>query len=723
VVAVLLLACSPANIAGGGSEAPVASVAISLPNAALGVGQTTQATAVTKDANGSTLSGRNLTWQSRNAAVATVSVSGLITAVTVGTSRIVVTSEGQGDSAMITVSPAPPAPVATVSVALDAASIQVGQGAQATATLKDANGATLTGRSITWSSSSPSVASVSSTGAVSGLAAGTTQITATSEGKTGSASLTVIAGPPAPVASVTVALGASSIQVGQGTQATATLKDANGNTLTGRTITWSSSAPSVASVSSSGAVTALAAGSTQITATSEGQSGSATVTVTVVPVATVVVALAASSVTVGQSTQATATLKDANGNTLTGRTVTWSSNNTAVATVSSAGLVNALAAGSAQITATSEGKTGSASLTVTAASPPPVATVTVALASSSLSVGQGTQATATLKDANGNTLTGRTITWSSSVASVASVSSTGAVTALAAGSSQITATSEGKSGFASLTVTATSGGPVVNECATPQPGWIFCDDFEQDRTSKYFEYDNSSGGFVRSTGNGVGGSTSMRATWTQAGQVSAGHLSLAFGRTPDPYFKPVDAGTANYREIYWRFYVRPQVGWQGGSNWKLTRLMIFANSNWAEAMTAYVSGHFTDPQLDLDAVSGTDAAGNLTTTKYNDFNNERELGLVKGITPIFGSTGGGQWYCVEAHTRLNDPGQSNGVHEFWVNGSLEASETGLNWVGSYSAYGINAMNVLENYSNNGVPQPQYRDFDNVVVSTQRVGCP
>jgi hypothetical protein len=58
-----------------------------------------------------------------------------------------------------------------------------------------------------------------------------------------------------------------------------------------------------------------------------------------------------------------------------------------------------------------------------------------------------------------------------------------------------------------------------------------------------------------------------------------------------------------------------------------------------------------------------------------------------------------------------------------VNGSLEASETGLNWVGSYSAYGINAMNVLENYSNNGVPQPQYRDFDNVVVSTQRVGCP
>jgi hypothetical protein len=315
------------------------------------------------------------------------------------------------------------------------------------------------------------------------------------------------------------------------------------------------------------------------------------------------------------------------------------------------------------------------------------------------------------------------VTWSSTNAGVATVSANGAVSALVAGTSQITATSEGKTGSATLTVSSSSsGGPNANECAAPQAGWIFCDDFEQDRTSRYFEYDDAAGDFVRSAATGLAGSTSMRGRWHQAGQVSAGHLSLAFGRTPDPYFRPVDAGTANYREIYWRFYVRPQVGWQGGSAWKLTRTMIFANANWAEAMVAYVSGHGTDPQLDLDALSGTDAAGTLQTTKYNDFNNERELGLVKGVTPIFGPNGGGQWYCVEAHVRLNDAGQSNGVHEFWVNSSLQARETGLNWVGSYSAYGINAMNVLENYDNDGVPQAQYRDFDNVVVSTQRIGC-
>jgi hypothetical protein len=357
--------------------------------------------------------------------------------------------------------------------------------------------------------------------------------------------------------------------------------------------------------------------------------------------------------------------------------------------------------------------------------PAPVASVSVTLNANSLVVGQSTQAAAVTRDAVGNLLTGRAVTWSSSNTAVATVSSSGLIATVGPGSSQITATSEGISGSATLTVSAAPpppGGPAVNECATPQGAWIFCDDFEQNRLGSYYEYDNSSGGFVRNAAAGVGSSTGMRASWTQAGQVAAGHLSLAFGRTPDPYFKPVDAGTANYREIYWRFYVRPQVGWQGGSNWKLTRVMVFATSNWAEAMVAYVSGHFTDPQIDLDALSGTDAAGNLKTTKYNDFNNERELGQVNGTTPIFGPSGGGQWYCVEAHTRLNDAGQSNGVHEFWVNGSLEARETGLNFVGSYSAYGINALNVLENYSNNGVPQAQYRDFDNVVVSTQRIGC-
>ena len=87
--------------------------------------------------------------------------------------------------------------------------------------------------------------------------------------------------PPDPVAHVTVTLAATSLGTGSTTQATAALTDSLGAALTGRTVTWSSSAPAIATVSSSGLVTATAPGTADITATSDGKSGFATVTVTV----------------------------------------------------------------------------------------------------------------------------------------------------------------------------------------------------------------------------------------------------------------------------------------------------------------------------------------------------------------------------------------------------------------------------------------------------------
>src|SRR5206468_3408243 len=128
---------------------------------------------------------------------------------------------------------------------------------------------------------------------------------------------------------------------------------------------------------------------------------------------------------VGLTSQLTATLKDANGNVLTGRTVTWSSSSTTVATVSTTGLVTGKVAGTATITATSEGRSGTAAITVNAPPPVPVASVTVAPATATVNVAQTVQLTATLKDANGNVLTGRTVTWSSSSTTVATVSTTG----------------------------------------------------------------------------------------------------------------------------------------------------------------------------------------------------------------------------------------------------------------------------------------------------------
>ncbi|HKG95824.1 MAG TPA: Ig-like domain-containing protein, partial [Gemmatimonadaceae bacterium] len=89
------------------------------------------------------------------------------------------------------------------------------------------------------------------------------------------------------------------------------------------------------------------------------------------PVATVTVTPNPASVPAGSTVQLTAQTRDAGGNTLTGRVVTWSSSNTAVATVNGSGVVTGVAAGSATITATSEGQSGSSAVTVTAVTTPP----------------------------------------------------------------------------------------------------------------------------------------------------------------------------------------------------------------------------------------------------------------------------------------------------------------------------------------------------------------
>jgi uncharacterized protein YjdB len=310
----------------------------------------------------------------------TITASGLYTAgSTPGTFRVIATAvvnnsgNTVADTSQVTIS-GTTVPVATVTVAPNPASVAVGATVQLTATLKDAAGITLTGRTVAWTTSNASFATVnSSSGLVTGVAVGSATITATSEGKTGTSAVTVVAGTPVPVFTVTVTPNPASVAVGATVQLTATLKDANGNTLTGRTVAWTTSNASFATVnSSSGLVTGVAVGSATITATSEGKTGTSAVTVvagTPVPVATVTVTPNPASVAVGATVQLTATLKDAAGITLTGRTVAWTTSNASFATVnSSTGLVSGVAAGSATITATSEGKSGTSAVTVTSTS-------------------------------------------------------------------------------------------------------------------------------------------------------------------------------------------------------------------------------------------------------------------------------------------------------------------------------------------------------------------
>src|SRR3989449_7096861 len=137
---------------------------------------------------------------------------------------------------------------------------------------------------VTWSAQGGTISSSGLYGA--GSVPGGYVVTAAANGITGTAILAVS---DLSVASVAVSPAAATISVGSAQQLGAVVKDANGNVLTGRTVTWTTSSTTIATVSASGLVTGVAVGSATITATSDGQSGTASVTVAIVPVASVTV--------------------------------------------------------------------------------------------------------------------------------------------------------------------------------------------------------------------------------------------------------------------------------------------------------------------------------------------------------------------------------------------------------------------------------------------------
>src|SRR5881396_862848 len=501
---------------------PVASVSVAPAAASVQVSGTVQLMATPGDANGTPLSGRAVSWSSSNTSVATVSSSGVVTGAAAGAATITATSEGQSGSATVTVqAPQPGCSTSSLAWLNSPFTAQAGSfTAQFDATPNGASIDGVTGLSAGAAAGYADLAAIvrfnaagqidarngAAYAAASAIpyAAGTSyhfrlvvdvpshsyaayvtpaggaeatigtgyafrteqaavaslaNVTVYSDAGTHTVCNVAITGstPPVSVATVDVTPATVNVTVGGTVQLVATPRDANGTPLSGRTVTWSSGNTGVASVTGSGLVTGVGAGSATITATSEGKNGTSAITVTFVPVVSVAVTPASASVNEGRTVQLTATPKDGNGNPLSGRAVAWVSSNTTVATVSSSGLVTGKLAGTATITATSEGQSGTSAITVVHV---PVASVTVAPPSATVQVGSTVQLTATPNDAGGNPLTGRTVTWASRNTSVATVSPSGLVSGATVGSTTITATSEGQSGSALITVVAVSSSVV-----------------------------------------------------------------------------------------------------------------------------------------------------------------------------------------------------------------------------------------------------------------------
>lgn len=372
-------------------------------------------------ADGQPLSPGDAFWSSSNEDVATVSDVGQVTARAPGQARISASVSGRSATSQVTVQTKA---VRNVSVTPVAGSVQVGKTLQFKATLTAGDGTVLDDRDVSWSSENTSVATVNSSGVVTGKAAGVSIIRATSEGVTGQAQVTV----SAPVDRVVITPSSATLDRGETQQFSAVAYDASDNVLPGHTASWSISPQSVATVNTSGRVTAVAAGTATLTADIDGKKATATVTVRPPGVATVEVTPGEVELRPTETRQLQATARDADGNVLSGREVSWSISPTNVATISDAGLVTAVSPGEATVTATVEGRQATARVVVLV---PVVARVEVSRPNNSpLNPDEKRQLTAQAFDPDDKPIGGVSFNWTSTNTSIATVDQNGMVTAM-----------------------------------------------------------------------------------------------------------------------------------------------------------------------------------------------------------------------------------------------------------------------------------------------------
>ncbi|MBO4756401.1 MAG: Ig domain-containing protein, partial [Bacteroidales bacterium] len=328
-------------------------------------------------------------------------------------------------------------PVSSVTISRPSAELVIGETVQITATVIPSDA---TDKNILWSSANPSVATVSNGGLVTAVAEGSTEITASAGGKKASCKVTV-SKKVVEVSSVELNKTELSLVKGASETLIATVNPADA---TNKTIIWDSRDASVASVDGDGKVTALAGGTTVITAMASGKVASCTVTVSV-PVESLSLDQTSVTLAENESITLTATVGPADA---TDKTVTWSSSNPAIATVED-GKVTAIKEGSATITAKAGEKSATCQVTVKK-SAIPVESISLDQTSLSLISGESERLTATVKPDNA---TDKTVTWSSSNTSVVDVDQRGEVRAYESGTAVITAKAGDKSATCTVTVT------------------------------------------------------------------------------------------------------------------------------------------------------------------------------------------------------------------------------------------------------------------------------
>ena len=379
-----------------------------------------------------TLTDKSVKWKSSDKTIATVSSSGKVTGVKSGVVTITCTSVATGAEATCKVI------VGTITLDKSEAVVKKKSSITLTPTVYPTS---LEDKSVKWKSSDKTIATVSSSGKVTGVKSGVVTITCTSNATGLSATCTVTVG--------TITLNKSSVTVNQGKTVTLT-PTVYPTTLEDQTVKWQSSDKSVATVTSAGKVKGVKPGVATITCTSNATGLSTTCTVTVPGVV-----LDQTEVVVKKKNTLTLT-PTFYPETLEDKSVTWKSSDKEVATVSADGVVKGVKSGVVTITCTSNATGAKATCKVT------VGTITLSKSSATIIVGKTLKLTSTVYP---TTLEDQSVTWKSSKKSVAKVSSTGKVTAVKAGTATITCTSNatGLSATCKITVKASASARTLDE--------------------------------------------------------------------------------------------------------------------------------------------------------------------------------------------------------------------------------------------------------------------
>ena len=362
---------------------------------------------------------KTVTWSTSDATIATVDNEGNVTAISVGEATITVTCGDKSATCKVTVNP-----ILAECISLDKTelTLTIGASEKLTATVLPED---VTDKTVTWLTSDAAIATVDNEGNVTAISVGEATITATCGDKSATCKVTVN---PILADSITLDKTELTLTIGASEKLTATVLP---DDVTDKTVSWSTSDASIATVDTEGNVTAISVGEATITATCGDKSATCKVTVYPILAESITLDKTELTLTIGASEKLTATVLPED---VTDKTVTWSTSDASIATVDNEGNVTAVSVGEATITATCGDKSATCKVTV---NPILAESITLDKTELTLTIGASEKLTAIVLPEE---VTDKTVTWSTSDATIATVDNEGNVTAISVGEATITAT-------------------------------------------------------------------------------------------------------------------------------------------------------------------------------------------------------------------------------------------------------------------------------------------